>query len=127
MRTKSSSVRGVELHPDREAALELGDQVRRLADVEGAGGEEEDVVGAHHAVLGRDRRPLDDRQQVPLHPLAGDVRPAAAFAPGDLVDLVEEDDAALLHPVAGLPGHLLAVDQLVGLLLDEDLDGRRPP
>ena len=70
MRTKSASVSGVELDADREAALELGDQVRRLRDVERAGGDEQDVVRAHRAVLGGHRRALDDRQQVALHALA---------------------------------------------------------
>ena len=37
----------LELDPDREAALQLRDQVRGLGDVEGAGGDEEHVVGAH--------------------------------------------------------------------------------
>ena len=96
MRTKSSSRERVELDADREPALELGDQVRRLRDVERAGGDEEHVIGLDGAVLGVDRRALDDRQQVALHALARDVGPAAArLAPGDLVDLVEEDDAGL--------------------------------
>src|SRR6267143_1230081 len=51
---------GVELDPDREASLELRDQVRGLGDVECAGGDEEDVVGADDPVLRRHRRPLDD-------------------------------------------------------------------
>jgi len=46
--------------------------------MEGPGGDEEDVVGLHRSVLGVDRRPLDDRQQVALDTLTGDVRPLAA-------------------------------------------------
>src|SRR5262249_58621197 len=84
---------GVEVDADREAALELWDQVRRLGDVERAGRDEEDVVRADDAVLGGDRRALDDRQEVALDALAADVRTVAAFPPGDLVELVEEDDA----------------------------------
>ena len=42
-------------------------------------------------VLGRDRRPLDQRQEVALDALAAD-RAAAHVADRDLVDLVEEDD-----------------------------------
>ena len=86
----------LELDADREAALQLGDQVRRLGDVEGAGGDEQDVIGPHHAVLGVDGRPFDDRQDVALHAFAADVGAVPAFAAGDLVDLVEEDDAGLL-------------------------------
>jgi predicted Zn-dependent protease with MMP-like domain len=60
----------VELDPDWEPSLELGDQVRRLGGVEGARGDEQDVIGADVAVAGLDRRSLDDRQQVLLHPFA---------------------------------------------------------
>ena len=42
----------VHLHPDGEAALELRDQVAGFTDVKGAGCDEQDVVGVHHAVLG---------------------------------------------------------------------------
>ena len=48
------------------------------------------------AVLGVDRRALDDRQQVALHALARDVGRRARSRAGDLVDLVDEDDARLL-------------------------------
>ena len=89
----------LELDADRKAALQLGNQVRRLRDVERAGGDEEDVVGLDHAVLGVDGRAFDDRQDVALHAFAADVGPVAAFAPGDLVDLVDEDDARLLHAI----------------------------
>ena len=34
-----------QLDPDRQAALQFGQQVRRLGDVEGARGDEQDVVG----------------------------------------------------------------------------------
>ena len=64
----------LELDADREAALQLGDEVRDLRDVERAGGDEEHVVGLHHAVLGVDVRALDDGQQVALHAAARHVR-----------------------------------------------------
>src|SRR3546814_5280886 len=44
-----------QLHADREAALHFRDQVGRLGQVERAGGDEQDVVGLHRAVLGADR------------------------------------------------------------------------
>src|SRR5213594_799989 len=75
---------GVELDADREAPLELGDEVRGLRDVKGAGRDEQDVVGAHDPVLGRDGRALHDRQQVPLDALAGDVGPVARPRPAIL-------------------------------------------
>ena len=87
----------LQLHADRKAALQLGNQVGGLGDVEGAGRDEQNVVGAHHAVLGVDGRALDDRQDVALHAFAAHVGPVPALAAGDLVDLVQEDDAGLFH------------------------------
>ena len=70
----------LELDADRKAALQLGNQVRRLRDVERAGGDEQDVIGLHHAVLGVDGRALDDRQDVALHAFAADVGAMTAAA-----------------------------------------------
>ena len=89
----------VELHANRKAALELGNQVRRLRDMKRAGGDEQDVIGAHHAVLGVDRRAFNDRQDVTLDAFTTDFRPVTAFTTGDLVDLVNEDDARLFDPL----------------------------
>ena len=106
-----------ELDADREAALQLGDEVRGLGHVEGTGGDEENVVGRHGAVLGLDRRALDDRQQIALHALPRDVRTLATpLARRHLVDLVDEHDARLLDPLHRQLAHLLRVDQ-----------ARRPP
>ena len=68
----------VELDADGEAALELGHEVGRLGAVEGSGGDEEDMVGGDGAVLGVDGGPLDDREQVALNALTGDVGAGAA-------------------------------------------------
>ena len=86
----------LQLHVDGEAPLQFGDEVFHLGDVEGAGGDEEDEVRLHGAVLGHDGAALDDGQDVALDALAGDVRPALVGFAGDLVDLVDEDDALLL-------------------------------
>ena len=51
MRMNSSRPSGCELDADRKTALQLGDQIRRLRHVKRAGGDEQDVIGAHHAVL----------------------------------------------------------------------------
>ena len=80
MRRKSSRVSAPELDADRQAALQLGQQVRRLGDVEGARGDEQDVVGLHRPVLGGDRGALDQRQQVALHALAAHVGADRALA-----------------------------------------------
>ena len=111
---------GVQLDPDREPALQLGDQIRRLGDVEGAGGDEQDVVGADDAVLRRDGGALDDRQEVALHALARHVGAVAALAAGDLVELVEEHDAGVLDAAHGLAHDLFHVDELLRFLLDEE-------
>ena len=71
----------LELDANREAPLQLGNQIARLRDVEGSGGDEEDVVGAHRAELGLHRRALDDREDVALDALARDVGAVAALAP----------------------------------------------
>ena len=103
----------LELDADRKAALQLGDQIRRLRHVERAGGDEQDVIGAHHAVLGVDGGAFDDRQDVALHALAADFRAVAALAAGDLVDLVDEDDAGLLDALDRGVGDRVHVDQLL--------------
>ena len=89
----------LELDANRKAALQLGNQIARLRHVKRAGGDEQDVVGAHHAVLGVDGGAFDDRQDVALDAFAAHVGSLAALAARDLVDLVEEDDACLLHAI----------------------------
>src|SRR5713101_2188608 len=98
---------GLELDADGEAALELRNEIRGLGDVEGAGGDEEDVVGADGPVLRRHGRALDDGQEVALDALPRDVRTVARLAPGDLVELVEEDDAGVLRLPDSLRDDLL--------------------
>ncbi len=110
-----------ELHADRQAALQFGQQVRRFGDVEGARGDEQDVVGVDRPVLGAHRRALDQRQQVTLHALAAYVAAAHIGAGTDLVDLVEKHDAVLLHRVQRGAGHRLVIQQLVGFLGHQDL------
>ena len=96
MRSKSSTDSGDELDADRQPSLQLGNQVRRLRQVKRARRDEQDVVGLDHPVLRRDRRAFDERQQVALHALARHVGAVRVGARGDLVDLVDEDDAVLL-------------------------------
>ncbi len=104
---------------DRQAALQFRQEVRRLGDMEGAGGDEEDVVGLHRAVLRRHRRAFDQRKQVALHAFARNAGTHAAVAGGDLVDLVEEDDAVILDRTDRLALDDFVVDQLVGLVADQ--------
>ncbi len=93
--------------------------------MKGAGCDEQNVVGLHRAVFGGDRGALDQRQQVALHAFPADVR-ALALGPGaDLVELVEKDDAVLLHHVDRLAHDLLFVDQLVAFFVEQYFVGIR--
>mmetsp|Transcript_27296 Transcript_27296/g.91324 ORF Transcript_27296/g.91324 Transcript_27296/m.91324 type:complete len:231 (+) Transcript_27296:557-1249(+) len=65
-----------ELHADGQPSLELREEVRGLALVEGPRADEEDVVRGNVAVLGGHSGALDEREQVPLHALGGGVRRA---------------------------------------------------
>src|SRR5689334_14939125 len=88
--------------------------------MERTGRDEENMVRLDRAMLGVDGGALDQRQQVALHALARDIGSAQPFPAGDLVDLVEEHDAILLDRANGFLNELVAVEQLVGLLIDED-------
>jgi hypothetical protein len=110
----------LELDADREAPLELGDQVGRTRDVERPRGDEQNVVRAHHAVLGLDARALDERQQVALHALARDVG-SVGLASGDLVDLVDEHDRGRLDQPDRLLPRRLGVDEPLRLLVAQEL------
>ena len=90
--------------------------------MESASGDEEHVIGSYHTVTRVDVGPLDDRQEVALYPLAGDVRAVASriFAGSDLVDLVEEYDTGLLDPLEGFTLDLRAVDELLLLFGEQD-------
>ena len=91
--------------------------------MEGARRDEENVVGLHGSMFGADRGALDQRQQIPLHALARHIRAAAIFASADLVDLVEEDDAVVLHVANRLLHHLVLIEQLLALFGDERREG----
>ena len=105
-----------QLDADREPALQLGDEIGGLREVERARRDEQDVVGAHHPVLGRHGGALDQRQEVALHALARDVGSLHFLAARDLVDLVEEHDAVLLD-VGERPRLDLVVGQELGRFL----------
>src|SRR6185503_10588528 len=101
----------LELDTDGEPTLELGNEVRWLADVERAGGDEEHVVRLHRPVLGGDGAALDDGEDVALH----------ALAAGDLVDLVDEDDAGGLGADQRLAVDAVLIHQTAGLLLRKEV------
>src|SRR4029453_4696144 len=105
----------LELNSDREAPLQLGDQIGRLRHVECAGGDEENVIGLHHPVLRIDGGAFNDREDVALNPFPADIRPATAaattIAARDLVDLVHENDPGLLDALNGRATDRLHIDQ----------------
>ena len=113
----------VELDSDREATLQLGDEVRDLRDVEGTSRNEQDVVGLHRAVLRAHRGAFDDGKKVTLHPFPRYVRPPVTAVGRNLVDLVQEHDARLLGALHRIAVDLVVVDELLRLLLLEELQG----
>ena len=78
-----------------------------------ASGDKEDIIGANRAVLGLDRRTLDNREQVALNAFAGDVGgiSAPAATSRHFVDLVQKDDATLFRTTNRLACHGVTVDQ----------------
>src|SRR5260370_23094792 len=91
--------------------------------MESAGGDEQDVVGANHAVTSVDCGAFDDGQNVALHAFAGNIRAVAGLAAGDLIDLVDKNDAHLLGALDGRARDLVHIEQLVLFFLDEVLEG----
>src|SRR5215469_9419265 len=73
-------------HTNRQAALQLGDQVGGLGDMEGAGGNKQNVVRTNHSVARVDGGAFDNRQNVALHAFARNIRAVPGFPPGYLVD-----------------------------------------
>src|SRR6266404_4243160 len=87
--------------------------------MERAGGDEQNMIGAHHAIARIDRRALDDRQNVALHTLARDVRAVAGFAAGNLIDLVEKDYAGRFDALQRCARHRVHVDEPLFLFLHQ--------
>ena len=121
IRTKSSTTSGSSSTRIGKPSLQLGNQVRGLGHVKGAGGDEQHMIGLHRTVLGVDRAALDQRQEVALHALARHVGARGLLAAGDLVDLVDEHDAVLLGVLDGADLELLLVDHLRGFLVHQQL------
>src|SRR5947209_16654983 len=87
--------------------------------MESSGGNEQDVIGAHHAVATADRGAFDDGQDVALHALAGDVWPVAALASGYLIDFVQEDDARLFYALDRRARDLVHIDEALLFFLNQ--------
>src|SRR5690606_29442578 len=101
-----------QLHANGQSALKLGQEVGRLRYMEGARGDEQDVIRLHRSVFGRHRRAFNERKEVPLHTLARNTRAQATLARGNLVDLVEKDDAVILRSSQRTADYLVLIEQL---------------
>src|SRR6516164_6916044 len=89
--------------------------------MEGAGCDEEDVIGLDRSMLGRNRRAFDQGQEIALHTLARHIGAATAFPRADLVDLVEKDDPIIFDLADRFPNDLLLIHQLFAFLRDQGL------
>src|SRR5471032_1738705 len=107
----------LEFNADWQTTLQFRHQIARLAQVERAGGDEQDVVGLDHAQLGVDGAAFDQRQQVALHAFAGHIDAARVAALGHFVDFVDEHDTVLLDRFQGLGLQLFFVDQATGFFI----------
>ena len=61
--------------------------------MESARGNEKDVISLHHPMFGRNGRSLNNGKQIPLNPFPRNIRAGIAFSTGDLVNIVNKDDA----------------------------------
>ena len=118
---------GAELHTDGQAPLQLRYQIRGLGQMKGAGGDEQDVIGTHHAVLGGDRTAFHQGQEIALHTFPRHIGTTVFAALGDLVDLVEKYDAVLLHVVQGATLDVFFIDELGSLFVGQQFQGVLDP
>ena len=87
--------------------------------MKGPRGNEQDVIGLHHAVFGGNGGALDQRQQIALHTLARHVGTTAFRARSHLVNFVNEDNAVLLEHVQRLRLDVFLVDQFGRFFIDQ--------
>ena len=83
-----------QLDPDREAALQLRDQVGRLGDVERAAGDEQDGRSSCRTLV-LTVEPSTSGSRSRCTPSRETSAPCTLAPAADLVDLVDEDDAVL--------------------------------
>ena len=83
--------------------------------MERARGNEENKVRVDIAVLGGDRAAFNQRQQVALHPLRGGICTAVVAGRHNLVNFINEHDAALLYGGDGLLGDVEVLQQALRL------------
>src|SRR5712691_2622191 len=109
----------LQFYANGEASLQFGNEVTGLRNVKSPGRDEKNVVGAHHPITRVDGGAFDNGQDVALHTFSRNVRSVAAFAAGNLVDLVEENDAGVLHAINRHARDLVHVDQALLFFLNQ--------
>ena len=119
-----------EFHANGESSLQFGNQIAGLGYVKCTGGDEEHMIGLHHAIARLYVGAFNDGQQISLHPLARHIGSAGLSAfTGNLVDLVEKDDAHGFNSFQCVTGNVVEIDQLVEFFIKQnttrlgDLDG----
>src|SRR5438045_7456265 len=84
-----------------------------------------DMIRAYESMPRVDRSALDNRQDIALHALAADIGSVTRFPPRDLVNLIQENDAAALHSFECNARHLIHIDQLLLFLLQQIFEAFR--
>jgi hypothetical protein len=123
MRAEVIAGERLQLHPDRQAALKLRQQVAGLVHMERARRDEEHMVGLHRAVFGRHRRAFDQRQQIALHAFAADIG-ALGFGARATLSISSRKTMPSFRPdLMASDCNLAFIQQLVGFLIDQRLIG----
>src|SRR5205823_1613481 len=90
--------------------------------MEGASSDEQDVIRAHHSVARVDSSAFDHWQDIPLYALSRNIRTMAAFAAGDLIYLIQEDDSCILHPINRHSRDLIHINEALLFFLNQVLE-----
>jgi len=85
--------------------------------VKGPRGDEENKVCIDVTVLGGNGAALNERKQVPLHTLTAGIGAPIVSRADELVYLVDEHDAGLLHRGDGFLGNVVVIEHSLGLAL----------
>ena len=111
----------LEFDADGQASLQFRQKVRWLGGMEGARRDKQDMIGLHRAMLGRNRRAFDERQQIALHALAADIGALPFGAGANLVDFIEKDDAVIFDGIDGVLDDLILIEKLVAFFGQKQL------
>ena len=92
--------------------------------MEGARGDEKNVVRPDRAVFGLDSASLDDGEEIALHPFTGNVRSLmVGRSRRNFIDFIEKHDSRLFCPCDGFGIKFFRVDDLIALFLGENFEG----